>query len=60
MVTAFQELVSQNSNLHFLHFRCFISCLGGVVYTKSVKESEEINCISLQSPKRSFCKLQFF
>ena len=51
-------------NLHILHFRCFIPCLGlklslhRVVYTKSVKESEEIRCISLQSLKCSFRKIQ--
>ena len=32
----------------------------GVVYTKSVKESEEIIYISLQSSKRSFRKMQIF
>ena len=36
------------------------STLHGVVYTKSVKESEEISCISLQSSKRSFRKIQLF
>ena len=39
------------SDLHIVHFRCFIPCLGsksflhGVVYTKSVEESEEIGYI---------------
>ena len=28
------------------------------MYTKTVKESEEISCISLQSSKRSFRKIQ--
>ena len=32
----------------------------GVVYTKSVKESEEISCILLHSSKRSFCKILHF
>ena len=36
------------------------SFLDRVVYTKSVKESEEISCISLQSLKRSFRKIQIF
>ena len=53
-------------NLNILHFRCFIPCLGlksslhRVVYTKSVEESEEISCISLQSSKRSFRKICIF
>ena len=53
-------------NLHILHFRCFIPCLGlksslhRVVYMKTVEESEEISCISLQSSKRSFRKIQIF
>ena len=34
------------------------SSLYRVVYTKSVKESEEISCISLQSSKPSFRKMQ--
>ena len=51
IVTVFEELVLQKyrfSNLHILHVRCFIPCLGsksllhGVVYPKSVKELEEI------------------
>ena len=36
------------------------SSLHQVVYTKRVKESEEITCISLQSSKRSFRKKQIF
>ena len=36
------------------------SSLQWVVYTKSVRESEEISCISLQSSKRSFRKMQIF
>ena len=31
-----------------------------MVYTKSVKKSEEISCMSLQSSKRSFRKIQIF
>ena len=51
--------------MHILHFRCFIACLGsksllhGVVYTKSVKESEEVSCIQSQSSKSSFRKIRF-
>ena len=36
------------------------SSLHRVVYTKRVKQSEEISCISLQSSKRSFRKIQIF
>ena len=36
------------------------SSLHRVVYTKRAKESEEISCISLQSSKRSFRKIQLF
>ena len=36
------------------------SSLHRVVYTKRVKETEEISCISLQSSKRSFRKIQIF
>ena len=36
------------------------SFLHRVVYMKRVKESEEISCISLQSFRRSFCKIQIF
>ena len=36
------------------------SSLHRVVYTKTAKESEEISCISLQSSRRSFCKIQIF
>ena len=36
------------------------SSLHRVVYSKRVKESEEISCISLQSFKRSFHKIQIF
>ena len=52
------------SNLHKLHFRCFIPCLGSnsllhrVIYTKSVKESEEISFMKLQSWESSFRKIQ--
>ena len=56
------------STLHILHFRCVIPCLGsksllhGVVYTRSVKESEEITYIYSQpsSSKSSFRKIQIF
>ena len=47
------------SNLHTLHFRCFIPCLGsksllhGVVYTKSVTELEEISYIYSQSSQNT-------
>ena len=51
-------------NFHIMHFRCFIPILflvlRRVVYTKSVKESEEISCFSLQSSKRSFRNIQSF
>ena len=49
-----------------LSFRCFTRCLGTksllhrVVHTKSVKESEEITCTSLQSSTSSFRKTQIF
>ena len=36
------------------------SSLHRVAYTKSVKESEEVSCILLQSSKRSFRKIQIF
>ena len=50
----------------YLHFRRFAHCLGSksllhrAVYTKSVRESEEIGCISLQSSRSSFRKIQMF
>ena len=52
--------------MHILHFCCFIpslalkSSLNQVVYTKSIKESEEISCKSLQSSRSSFRKIQNF
>ena len=36
------------------------STLHGAVYTKSVRESEEIGCTSLQSSKSSFRKIRIF
>ena len=52
-------------NLHILQaavlfFFRLKSSLHQVVYTKSVKESEKISSISLQSSKRSFRKIQIY
>ena len=55
-------LVSQNRALLTFWLKVFVQnlTLHGFVYTKAVKESEEISCFSLQSWKRSFRKIQIF
>ena len=63
--TVFEELVFAKCrflNLHILHFRCFIPCLGSKIITASscIEKSEEIGCISLQSSKGWFRKIQIF
>ena len=57
-----QCIVSQNGALLNFWLKVFVqnSTLHGDAYTKSVKESKEISCISLQSFKRSFRKIQIF
>ena len=62
MAVTYSALVSQNGALlsFWLKVLAQNSTLHAVVYTKSVKESEQISCISLQSSKRSFCKIQMF
>ena len=63
MAVTYSALVSQNGALLNFWLKVFVqnSKLHGViVYTKSVKESAGISCISLQSSKRSFRKIQIF
>ena len=55
-------LVSQNRALLTFRLKVFVqnSTLHGFVYTKAVKEWEEISCFLFQSWKRSFRKIQIF
>ena len=50
----------RNGALLTFWFKPFVqkSTLHRVIYTKNVKESEEISCISLQSSRSSFRKIQ--
>ena len=68
IVTVFEELVRKIQIFKFAYsalpllyslFR-LKSSLHRVVYTKSVKGSEEVSCISLQSSQCSFRKIQIF
>ena len=63
MAVTYSAFISKNGALLDFRLKVFVqnSKLHGViVYTKSVKESTEISCISLQSSKRSFRKIQIF
>ena len=62
MAVTYSALVSQNKSLLNFWLKVLVqnSTVHGVVYTKSFKESEEISCISIQSSKHSFCKIQNF